>query len=112
MSLNDRISQASFSPQKKVYGDPIFFQDEEGDYSIESTGIFKSQFTLVDSVGQQEVVSDVPTIWVSRPTAVDLDQGMRIKWKGQYFIIKEIHNDVDHNAYNLLLHSIEAPNGS
>ena len=109
MSIADRLTQASFNPQKAIYGDPIFFQDDEGEYSIEGRGIFRSQFALVDSVTQQEVVSDIPTIWISSPAPVTLTQGLKVRWKDEYFSIKEIHRDVDRNAYNILLHEIEGP---
>ena len=109
MSIADSIAHASFGSQKAVYGDPIFFADDDGNYTIEGRGIFKSQFALVDSVTQQEIVSDIPTLWVSRPTPIPMAQGLRVRYMDSYFSIKEVHNDVDRNAYNLLLHHVSAP---
>ena len=105
------MAQASFSSQKRIYGDPVYFQDDDGNYTIEGRGIFKSQFTLVDSVTQQEILSDTPTIWVSRPTPIPMAQELKVRWKDSYFVIKEVQNDIDRNAYNLLLHEIGAPDG-
>lgn len=109
MSLNDRIVQSSFAPQKAIHADPIFFQDQEGNYTIETLGIFKSEFVIVDSITQQDTVSDVPTIWLSRPTVVPIYQGIRLYHLGKYYQVKEVHIDVDMNAQNLLLHEIAAP---
>ena len=110
MSLSDSISKASFQAQEAIYGDPIFFQDAETEeYTIEYKGVFKSTFTLVDSVTQQQFVSDIPTIWVKRPTPIPMAQDLKVRWKDRYFQIKEVHTDVDENAYNLLLHNIQAP---
>lgn len=109
MSIADKLAQVAFNPQKAIYGDPVFFQDDEGEYSIKGRGIFRSQFALVDSVTQQEVVTDMPTIWLSSPAPVTLRQGLKVRWKDEYFAIKEIHRDVDRNAYNILLHEIEGP---
>lgn len=111
MSLSDAIIQASFSSQKDVYSDPIFFQDDDGGYTIEGRGIFKAAFNFVDSTTQQDFVANTPTLWVSRPAPVRVAQGVKVKWKESYFRIKEVHNDVDRNAYNLLLHEIKAPAG-
>lgn len=109
MSVADAINRAAFKTQKRIYGDPIFFKDEEGNFTIESVGIFKSDYSFTDSITQQQVISEEPTIWVERPTVVPIVQGTQIKWKESYFQVKELHNDVDHEAYNLLLHEIAAP---
>lgn len=112
MSLSDNISQASFSAQETVYSDPVLFEDEEGNYTIEAKGIFKSQYTLVDSMTQQEVVSDVPTVWIRRPHPIQLAQGQKLKTKEKYYQIKEIHSDIDENCDNLLLHEIASPDAN
>ena len=82
---------------------------EGGEYSIEYVGIFKADASFTDSITQQQVISSTPTIWVERPTPIPMVQDLRVRWKDQYFSIKEIHNDTDQNAYNLLLHEIPAP---
>ena len=109
MSISDRITQSSFLSQKAIYADPIFFEDDDGDYTVEGEGIFKSQFALIDSTTQQEVITASPTIWIARPAPKTLTQGLKVRWRDNYYQITEIHNDVDHNAYNILLHEIEAP---
>ena len=112
MSLSDSIVQSSFSPQEAVYGDPVFFRADDGEYSIEAKGIFKSQFILVDSMTQQEVLSDSPAIWIRRPTPIPMVQNLKLRHLDNYYQISEVRNDTDENAYNLVLHKIRPPDAN
>ncbi len=94
-------------PQKKIYGDPIFFEDEEEEFTLEYCGIFKSRFQFVDAISQQQVISEEPTFWVSWPLeGVEIKQGTKLQWKDRLFRIKELKRDVDNNAMNLVVHEV------
>ena len=113
MSVSDGIVASSFGPQKTIYSDKIYFQDEGGDYTVESSGIYKEDYSFTDSITQQQIITSGPTLWIERPTVVPINQNTRIKVElkngPRYFRVTEIHKDVDESAYNLILHDLAAP---
>ena len=111
MSLFDKSRDALLNTQESIFADEIFFQDSQGDFTIAFKGIFKSEGVLIDSVTQQEIVSDEPVLWIKNqlPDGVVASEGKLIKLSDKYFKIKDVRNDLDDSGFNLALYEVRDP---
>lgn len=86
------------------FAEPFFFEDNAGEFTIEWQGIYTEKFQAIDSITQQEIISQGPVMWVRLPTPVPIAQNTRLKFKEKTYRIESIHNDHDDSCANLFLY--------
>ena len=111
MSLFDNSRDALLDVQESILADEIFFQDTDGNFTIAFKGILKAEGVLIDSVTQQEIVSNEPVIWIKNqlPEGLVVEEGKLLKFLDKYFKIKQIQNDLDESCLNLYLYEVREP---
>ena len=111
MSIFDNARNVLLQSQEDIFSDNIFFQNNDGDFTIAHKGIFKSESVVFDSVTQQDVVSNEPVLWIQSnlPEGVEAVEGILIKLNDRFYKVKDVRNDLDQSCMFLYLYEVKEP---